>query len=281
MRRSDEEAIRRYYDDNPEREWIRTQKSLYSSIEFELIQRAIAKNSRGEGLHMLELGCGPGRHALALARRGHFVSLVDQSEACVSFARQKFRECKLEDKLVSANVAPVQQWEPPKTELYDAVLIFGPLYHLLTAVDRERCLEVGTRRMRLDGTVYCTFITLFSVLKDLLKRGRVADIRALLKGGYLSHGIYRPVSEESRQDYMPPLWSCTKEEACKLYRTCGLSSVTAIACEGFAAFMRPYVEEAVRGEHAFSELIETLWDTCEHPSLIDNSDHLLLIGRRT
>src|SRR5450755_549032 len=40
------------------------------------------------GSRVLDLGCGPGRHALALARRGVAVVGVDHSEEFIALARQ-------------------------------------------------------------------------------------------------------------------------------------------------------------------------------------------------
>lgn len=42
----------------------------------------------GEGMRVLDVGCGPGRHALALARRGIAVHGVDLSDTFVALARQ-------------------------------------------------------------------------------------------------------------------------------------------------------------------------------------------------
>lgn len=41
-----------------------------------------------EGQRVLDIGCGPGRHALALARRGFDVVGVDRSEAFIALARE-------------------------------------------------------------------------------------------------------------------------------------------------------------------------------------------------
>jgi SAM-dependent methyltransferase len=48
-----------------------------------------------EGSRVLDLGCGPGRHALALARRGIHVVGIDHSEEFVALAREQAAKEKL------------------------------------------------------------------------------------------------------------------------------------------------------------------------------------------
>ena len=44
--------------------------------------------------HILDLGCGQGRHALELARRTYQVTGLDRDEAAITLAKRRAREAK-------------------------------------------------------------------------------------------------------------------------------------------------------------------------------------------
>ena len=50
------------------------------------------------GCSILDVGCGPGRHALEFARRGHRVTGVDISESFIAIARETARDESLSAK---------------------------------------------------------------------------------------------------------------------------------------------------------------------------------------
>lgn len=77
--------------------------------------------------HVLDAGCGTGRHAAALMGRGHDVTLLDASEALLRIARER---CPRAPAVVSDLCAPAV------TGPFDAVTSRGVLNDLLT--DRER-----------------------------------------------------------------------------------------------------------------------------------------------
>ena len=55
--------------------------------EIELAHRLVARTGSAVRSPVVDLGCGPGRHARELARRGHQVTGIDLSEAFLSMAR--------------------------------------------------------------------------------------------------------------------------------------------------------------------------------------------------
>ncbi len=50
------------------------------------------------GMKILDMGCGPGRHALGLAKRGLNVVGVDFSDKFIEFARAAADECGVADR---------------------------------------------------------------------------------------------------------------------------------------------------------------------------------------
>ena len=77
-----------YYDQNPELEWNRLVTSPYRRMEYEVVLYFLEQFLPPAG-HILDLGGGPGRYAVYLAKRGYQVTLVDLAPENIRFAREK------------------------------------------------------------------------------------------------------------------------------------------------------------------------------------------------
>jgi len=66
------------------------------------VERFIGKHSRTE--EILDLGCGTGRFAIALAKRGFKVTGLDMTEEMLKIARQKAKKAKIKIKFMKADM---------------------------------------------------------------------------------------------------------------------------------------------------------------------------------
>lgn len=92
--------------------------------------------------HVLDAGCGTGRHAAALTERGHDVTLLDASAALLRIARQR---CPHAAALVSDLCAPAV------TGPFDAVTSRGVLNDLLTDHERADAVRSFAELTRTGG----------------------------------------------------------------------------------------------------------------------------------
>lgn len=81
---------------------------------------------RLKGGKALELGCGPGRNALYLARQGYQVEAYDLSETAIAWAKERAAEEQLDVHFESRSV-----FELTLKQEYDLVYDSGCLHHLL------------------------------------------------------------------------------------------------------------------------------------------------------
>ena len=83
--------------------------------------------SRGS---ILEIGAATGRYTLELAKRGYAVTAVDFSSELLEKCRIRLANEGLAEK-VRHVVADARNLGAVETEGFDAVLLMGPLYHLV------------------------------------------------------------------------------------------------------------------------------------------------------
>ena len=104
-----------------------------------------------------DIGGGYGEYAFFLAEQGYEVHLFDLAETHIRLAREHPHAGMLAD----AAVADARSI-PRGDSTADAILLFGPLYHLTERAERDRCLAECMRLLKPGGKLFTANITCFS-----------------------------------------------------------------------------------------------------------------------
>ncbi|HUY49571.1 MAG TPA: class I SAM-dependent methyltransferase [Streptosporangiaceae bacterium] len=129
---------------------------------------------------VLDVGGGPGSYAAPLASRGYQVHLVDPVPLHVAQAREIARgdpattlpgdtagALRRGDTSAAFTASQGDARElAQEDESQDAVLLFGPLYHLTEAAGRQQALAEARRVLRPGGRLLAMAISRFSSLLD-------------------------------------------------------------------------------------------------------------------
>lgn len=114
------------------------------------------------GHRVLDLGCGPGRHAAGLARRGAWVVGLDLSAALLCAAREAGAE-----RLVRADMRSL----PLRDATFDAVLsLFTSFGYFADDAEHEAVLREVTRVLRPGGRFVLDFLNAPAVRAGLVAR---------------------------------------------------------------------------------------------------------------
>ena len=115
-----------YYDSDPEREWQRVERHR---TEYAVTLRALEEHLPKPPAHVLDCGGGPGRYAIELVRRGYQVTLFDLSLENLKVAHQHAEQAGVGlEAILHGSVVDLSYFE---NSSFDALLLMGPLYHLL------------------------------------------------------------------------------------------------------------------------------------------------------
>jgi SAM-dependent methyltransferase len=146
--------ISAYYDSDPDRE---TRRLEQHQLEYDLTWRYLEKYLPSQG-SILEVGAATGNYTLPLAKRGYTVTAVDMSAALLEECRRRLAAEGLE-KQVRLLVADARDLGDVAENGFDAVLLMGPLYHLVEEADRKMALKAAFERLRSGGFIFSAFIS--------------------------------------------------------------------------------------------------------------------------
>lgn len=253
-------AIQTYYGGQFDEGSRLTTRSAQGPLEFlrtqELVTERIAVGSR-----VLDVGGGTGIHAAALAASGHDVVLIDPVAGQVDQA--------LRHGTFSAQVGDARQLDFAD-ESFDAVLLFGPLYHLRSKVDRLRCLMEAARVVVPGGLVFAAAIPRFIRHAVITLHLDDADSYPTALVGLLQDGTPPPGGR------FPGGHFHTSGELGSELAEAGLVDVELHAVEGVAGIAL----EEVSGDDP--ELLEAALvlarKTGQIPGIRDFSNHVMAIG---
>jgi SAM-dependent methyltransferase len=135
----------------------------------------------------LELGAATGRYTLELAKRGYTLTAVDLSAALIEKCRKNLVNEGLE-RQVRLVVADARDLSEVTEKRFDAVLLMGPLYHLVVKIDRKLALKEAFDRLRTEGIIFSSFNSRFGIMGDLVKNVPAwiedqAEVRSLIEKG--------------------------------------------------------------------------------------------------
>ena len=151
------EFVERLYNQQLQREWERAERHR---TEFAVTNRVLDEHLPPPPARVLDCGGGPGRYAIELARDGYDVTVFDLSSGCLRLATEKAREAGVA--LAAYEQGSATDLSRFPDESFDAVLLMGPLYHLLDEADRAQALAEVRRVLKPGGVLFAAFISRYA-----------------------------------------------------------------------------------------------------------------------
>jgi SAM-dependent methyltransferase len=261
--------IAEFYDSNPEAEHGRLEQH---QLEHDLTWRYLHEYLPSQGA-ILEVGAATGRFTLELARRGYRVTAVDLSAALIERCRKNLVDEGLESR-VRLVVADARDLGEVEEGQFDAVLLMGPLYHLIEEADRKLALKEAFDRLRVGGVIFSAFLSRFGVMGDFIKRiphwiEDQAHVRAFLESGK------RPDSSP-RGGFRG--YFASPSEVAPLHEALGFETLVVAGVEpGISADDESYNRLPAEQRRLWLDL---LYEISAEGWIVGASSHLLYIGKK-
>jgi ubiquinone/menaquinone biosynthesis C-methylase UbiE len=262
-----EDVVRQYYNENAEHEWLRLESDL---VEYAITLRALAEYLPQTPAALLDIGGGPGRYAIELARRGYEVTLADFSASELELARVRAAEAGAPLRVIECDARDLSLFAD---ESFDAVLMMGPLYHLLDAGDRRRAILEAKRVLKARGRFFAVYITRTAVLRFWAKYDpmRVAGDR----GRYEEHLR----TGEVRDNFgFTDVYLAHPREITPAMEDAGFTTLDLVSCEGVISMIREKIND-LTGD-AWETWMDLNYRLGRDPSNHGTAEHLMYIGEK-
>jgi ubiquinone/menaquinone biosynthesis C-methylase UbiE len=260
-------GVVRFYDSDPQYEWERMDRHR---MEFATTFRALETWLPHPPARLLDCGGGPGRYAVDLARRSYRVTLFDLSEGNLVFARRMANEAGVTLESIEQGTALDLSRFPAAS--FDAVLLMGPLYHLLARADRLRALREAARVLAPGGPLFAAFITRFAAHRYFAANDPERPLRDPAFAGIEREG------HEGVRDQGFVAYYAHPDEVEPLLREAGLTTEAILGLEGILSRIGEVGINNLQGA-AWEYWCDYTWRIARDPSIRGAADHLLAIAR--
>jgi len=239
---------------------VRLNHSKAARVEFLTTVRYIEKYLT-PGARILDIGAGAGEYSLHFAKQGYHVSALELADNNIRAFRKKITP-DLSLDLVQGNALDLSRY---KDESFDAVFLFGPLYHLRSAADRKQCIEEAKRVCKKDGTLFFSFIGNDMVILTEL----VYDIH-YLTGNTYDHDTFKV------EDF--PFVFFTVDQCRDMLLDCNIRLLHEVASDGVSELMEDKINQL--DEDSYQQYLKYHFYCCEKPEMLGHSNHLLFVGKK-
>lgn len=238
--------------------------SRHGQVEFAVTMHYIKKHLKSKGpLKILDVGAGTGRYSFALSDLGHEVTAVELVKYNLGILKSKGEK-------INAYQGDARNLKRFENDSFNVVLLFGPMYHLLSHDDKLKALREAKRIVKKDGLIFISYLmNEYAVLVHGFRDNCILDE---INAGRLSAG-FEVVAKE------PDLYSYVRiEDIDKLTFDAGLERVEIVSQDGATDYMRDVINSM--SKEVFDLYIKYQISVSGRQELLGASSHVLDILKK-
>jgi len=277
-----QDLVREYYSAIGVKEWRRLGRDPYHMLEFDTSRHFIKKHSPIAGL-VLDAGGGPGRYTIELAKLGYDVVLLDLTPELLEIAKKQIKKARVGDRVKRILQGSIDNLSIFDDNTFDIVLCLGgALAHILDVKQREKAIDELIRVAKKNAPIFISVIGKFATLicafiywpKDLEINGLYHKIYNT--GDYFGdYGIY------TKGRSFAPCHFYSREELEKAFKKRNVKILEMVGLEGLATRHQNETNRLFkRYPKAWKNWKELHFKTCTHPSVVDISQHFMIICKK-
>lgn len=241
-------------------EGTRLNRSKAARVEFLTTTRYIERYLK-PGAKILDLGAGAGEYSLYFSRKGYEVCALELADSNIHAFRQKLTpDDNIE--LVQGNAIDLSHYQD---DSFDAVLVFGPLYHLHAPEDQQKCIREAKRVCKPDGKLFFAFIS-----NDMVILTEFA-----YRPDYFLTGDYNKDTFQL-EDF--PFVFHTVAECREMLHAGGIKLIHEVAADGISELLEDRINSM--DDESYGQYLRYHFYICEKPEFLGMTNHLLFVGEK-
>jgi ubiquinone/menaquinone biosynthesis C-methylase UbiE len=222
---------------------------------------------------VLDVGGADGAYAFPLSKAGYEVHLVDPVALHIEQARAKSRGIRL----ASITVGDARELKF-SDQCADAVLYFGPLYHLDSASERSAALREAYRTLKPRGIFLAAFISRFASLLDGVRSHFLANEEfAKIVDGDLKTGQHR--NPTNNPAYFTNAYFHHPAEAKSEVQQAGFKNVRLLSVEG-PFWLVNDIQEQLEKPEVSQRILEYMERIEAEKELVGSSAHFIAVAEK-
>ena len=255
-----------YYENYREEERITTNNAR--RIEFLTTCKFFDELFQGS-LKILDCAAGTGAYAFRLAEQGHTVTATDITPRHIDCINEHLKDKSYHMKTAVLDATDMSMFED---ESFDVVLNMGPFYHLTSEEMRRKCFAESMRVLKKGGLLVTAYIPRL-YLNQMIVMSDTKYIDEILLNQIKNTGVLR--SDDPKCFWTDTYYS-SYEEMQQLYQNNGLSIEKHFAQDGMAPMFHKTVD--TWSDEQFEIWYKYHLSVCEEKSIIDMSNHVVIVG---
>lgn len=210
---------------------------------------------------IIEIGAGTGKYSIFLSEAGYDVSAVE-------LVKHNLRVIEKNGPKVKAYQGNAINLSKFDNEMFDMVLLFGPMYHLISKEEKIKALNEAKRILKSDGILMVAYC-----MNDF----------AIIKHGFMDGNILNSINQidnkfkiVSKND---DLYSRVRlEDIDELNEIVGLNRIKIITPDGMTDYIRPSINKL--SDEEFNLYLKYHYSVCERNDFLGLSAHTLDILKK-
>lgn len=205
---------------------------------------------------ILDVGAGTGKYSINLANDGYDVTALELVKHNLKVIEKNSKNIKL----IHGNATDLSMLN---NNTYDVILIFGPMYHLISKEEKIKCLMEAKRVLKQNGTILISYIM---------------NEYAIIRHGFKDRHIIEEMDRLDEYYHIKPkntdLYSYVRiEDIDELNKHTKLKRVKIISQDSLVNYLREYINKL--SDEEFNLFIKYQLSICERYEILGLSAHVL------
>lgn len=249
-----EENLKKYYNKFNEDKRLKTR---HGKIEFLTCMKYIHEVlANYECPNILDIGAGSGAYSIPLADEGYKVTAIELVKHNLRIIEKNSTKVKvIEGNALNLNMIPDNS--------YDVVLLFGPLYHLISEEEKLKCLLEAKRVLKKGGTILIQYImNEYAVIRHGFKEKEILNSLDRLDESFHIKSTETDLYSYSRL-----------EDINNLNNKANLKRIKIVSPDTVANYFREYINKL--SDEEFELFLKYHLTICERNDILGLCTHLL------